>query len=220
MDVHASEKEQVEALTSWWKENGISIVTGVLLGLSGLLGFKAWQGYQGKQALNASNIYAQMRLAAAPSAGAGKSEQVRELANELISRHSGSAYAVLAALELAHQAAEKGELAAAQAQLQWALEHADSDAVRHTARLRLLQVLLDRKLYDEADQRLAAVQNPGAFAYQYSEFKGDLAVARGDTKAAAAAYRQALEQLPAAAPNRGLLAAKYENVGGDPGDVR
>ncbi len=219
MDVHASEKEQVEALRSWWKENGISIVTGVLLGLSGLLGFKAWQGYQGKQALNASNTYAQMMLAAGQNADGSQGEQVQALANELISHHSGSTYAVLAALELARQAAEKGELAAAQAQLQWALERADSDALRHTARLRLLRVLLDQKLYADVDKRLAAVPDPGAYAYQYSEIKGDLAAAQGDAEAAATAYRQALDQSPATAPNRGLLVAKYENVGGDPGDL-
>jgi len=215
MDVHASEKEQVEALKQWWKDNGSSVVTGVLLGLSVLLGAKAWQSYQERQAMSASNIYAQMMAyAAGDSATKGPNEQVQALANELISNHSGSVYATLAALELAREAVGQGELPAAQAQLQWALEHAGSPEITHTARLRLIRVLIDQGLYDDADKQFAAVQDPGAYAYQYSELKGDLALARGQQAAAAAAYKQALDALPENAPNQALLTAKYESVSG------
>ncbi len=215
MVVHASEKEQVEALRSWWKENGSSLITGVLLGLALLLGFKAWQGYQEKQALSASNTYAQMLAAAGSEQGAqAQSEQVQALANELISNHSGSTYAVLAALMLARQAVDGGELPAAQAQLQWAIEHTDSEQIRQSARVRLIRLLIDQENYTEAEQRLGEIQDAGAYAYQFSELRGDLAVARGDQAAAAAAYRQALDQLPAGAPNQALLTAKLENVGG------
>jgi predicted negative regulator of RcsB-dependent stress response len=58
MDIHASEKEQVEALKKWWKENGSSLITGLLLGAAILLGGKAWFSYRETQALSASNIYA------------------------------------------------------------------------------------------------------------------------------------------------------------------
>lgn len=215
MDVHASEKEQVEALKKWWSENGSSLVTGLLLGLSVLLGYKAWQNYQERQALGASNLYAQMMAYAAnDSAVKGPNEQVQALANQLISDHSGSTYAVLAALQLAKEAVRQGELEAAQAQLQWALEHADTAEIRHTARLRLIRVMIDRKLFDDADAQLAGVQDAGAYASQYSEIRGDLALARGRQAAAADAYREALDQLPESAPNRAVLTAKYENAGG------
>jgi predicted negative regulator of RcsB-dependent stress response len=140
MDIHASEKEQVEALRKWWKDNGSSVVTGVLLGVSILLGGKAWFSYQQTQALSASNIYAQMMGAAR----ADDVEKVKAAANELISSYSRLSYAPLAALELAKQAVAGGELAAAEAQLRWALEHADSDGVRQTARARLIRVLIDQ----------------------------------------------------------------------------
>jgi predicted negative regulator of RcsB-dependent stress response len=215
MDVHASEKEQVEALKKWWKDNGSSVVTGVLLGLSVLLGGKAWQSYQQRQVLNASNTYAQMlAFAGSPGGEQAMNEQVQTLANRLISDHSGSIYATLAAMLLARHAVEQGELPAAQAQLQWALEHAGSAELAHTARIRLVRVLIDQGLFDEADKQLAAVADAGAYASQYSELRGDLALARGQQAAAAEAYRQALDELPPGAPNSGLLTAKYENVGG------
>lgn len=215
MDVHASEKEQVEALKQWWKDNGSSVVTGVLLGLSVLLGFKAWQSWQERQSMGASNLYAQMMIYAGnDSAADGPNEQVQALANQLISDHSGSVYATLAALQLAREAVRQGELSAAEAQLRWALEHAGSEEVRHTARLRLIRVLIGLKQFDDAEKQLAGVQDAGAYASRYSELKGDLAVARGQNAAAADAYRQALDQLPENASNQALLTAKYESVSG------
>jgi predicted negative regulator of RcsB-dependent stress response len=210
MDVHASEKEQVEALRNWWKENGSSVVTGVLLGLALLLGAKAWFSYQQNQTLSASNIYAQMMAASSADAR----EKVQAAANELISNYSSSGYAPLAALLLAGKAVDSGELPAAQAQLQWALEHAKSPEVAHIARTRLIRVMIAQRQYAEADKLIAAVADAGSYAYLYSELKGDLAQAQGQQSAAAAAYKLALEQMPPQAPNQPLLNAKYESVGG------
>ncbi|MGD8616054.1 MAG: tetratricopeptide repeat protein, partial [Gammaproteobacteria bacterium] len=210
MDVHASEKEQVEALKKWWKENGSSVITGILLGLSVLLGGKAWFSYQETRALSASNIYAQMIAAL----GRDDSEAVRTYANQLIGDYSGSGYAPLAALALANVAITENEPAAAQAQLQWALDHADKDELRHTARMRLIRVLIDRNQLQEARQQLDAVGEAGAYDYLYAELRGDLAMAEGDTARAARAYRQAMDSMPTQAPNAALLTAKYENVAG------
>jgi predicted negative regulator of RcsB-dependent stress response len=123
-------------------------------------------------------------------------------------------YASLAALVLAKQAVEQGELDAARAQLQWAIDHADSVEIVNTARSRLIRLLIDQAMYDEAASRLDAVQDPGAYAHRYSELRGDLEAARGEPAAAAKAYRQALDQLPAGAANLVVLTAKYESVGG------
>ena len=210
MDVHASEKEQVEALRKWWKDNGSSVVTGVLLGLAVLLGVKAWFGYQQNQALSASNIYAQMMAAS----GANDREKVQAAANELISNYSGSAYAPLAALLLARDAVDSNELSAAEAQLQWALDNAKSPEFANIARTRLIRVMIAQQQYAEADKLIAAVKDAGAYAYLYSELKGDLAQALGRPSAAAAAYKLALEQMPQETPNQPLLNAKYESVGG------
>ena len=215
MDVHASEKEQIEALKKWWKDNGSSIITGLLLGVSILLGGKAWFSYQETQALSASNIYAQMMAAS----NRNEAEIVRQRASELISNYTGSAYAPLASLLLAKLAIQDNELAAAQAQLQWALEHTASAEVKHTARIRLVRVMIDQQQYESAAQLLSAVTDPGAYRYLYVELEGDLAMAQNKPEQAARSYEQALDQMPAQAPNQAFLTAKYENVIGavDPG---
>jgi predicted negative regulator of RcsB-dependent stress response len=210
MDVHASEKEQVEALKKWWKDNGSSIITGVLLGISILLGGKAWFSYQETQALSASNIYTQMMGAA----NNNDSELARKQATELIANYTGSAYAPLASLLLAKLAIEEGELAAAQAQLQWALDHSSSAELQHTARTRLVRVMIDQQQYEAAAQLLAAVGDAGVYRYLYTELEGDLAMAQNKPEQAASAYKKALDEMPAQTPGQGYLAAKYENVAG------
>ena len=37
MDTLTTEEQQIDAIKQWWKENGSSIVTGVVLGLAVLL---------------------------------------------------------------------------------------------------------------------------------------------------------------------------------------
>ena len=208
MDVHASEKEQVEALRKWWKENGTSVVSGVLLGLAVLLGGKAWFGYQDTRAANASNLYAQMMSALT----AGNVDQARSSANEIISNYSSTGYAALTALGLARMAIDESEPEAAQAQLQWALEHADSEEVRHPARLRLVQVYIEQKKFSQARGLLDSIEDAGAYTYQYSALRGDLEQADGKPVQAAQAYKQALEQMPANRPDAGFIRAKYENL--------
>jgi predicted negative regulator of RcsB-dependent stress response len=210
MDVHASEKEQVEALKKWWKENGSSVVTGVLLGLAALLGGKAWFSYQENQALSASNIYAQLMGASTR----GAEEEVRNAANELIGNYSRSGYAPLAALLLARQAADAGELGAAEAQLRWALDNADTPELRQIARVRLVRTLIEQQKFAEAEQLLKSAGDAGVYDYQYRELEGDMALVQGQQERALTAYRQALDTMPLNAPDRTLLTAKYEGAGG------
>ena len=148
-----------------------------------------------------------------------ETEMVRQRASELISNYTGSAYAPLASLLLAKLAVKDNELAAAQAQLQWALDHAASAEVKHTARMRLLRVMIDLQQYESAAQVLSAVTDPGAYRYLYTEIEGDLAMAQDKPEQTVRSYKQALDQMPVQAPNEAFLTAKYENVMGaaDPG---
>ncbi len=208
MDVHASEKEQVEALKNWWKDNGSSIITGILLGLSVLLGGKAWFSYQDNQTLSASNTYAQMMAVSAT----GDHEQVKAHANVLITEFTSTIYAPLAAMLLAKQAVDSNELSAAQAQLEWALDKAQTPALEHTARTRLIRVMIDQAGYAQAEAMLDSVVDPGAYQFVYSELRGDLAVAQGELDKAATAYKAALAESPGQTPNVSLLTAKLESV--------
>lgn len=210
MDVHASEKEQIESLKKWWKENGSSLITGVLLGVSLIFGARAWMNWKDTQVENASNTYAMLQTALKQN----ELEMVRNQANELISHSSETGYAVLAAMILAKLAVQDDEMAAAQAQLEWALEHAKTPQVSNIARTRLVRVLIDEKDYSGAGDVLAKATDMGEYRGVYAELKGDLAFAKGDKAAAATAYREALDTLPSTASNLTYLRVKYENLAG------
>ena len=37
-----TEEEQVEALKSWWKENGKSLIMGVVIAVAAVFGWRGW----------------------------------------------------------------------------------------------------------------------------------------------------------------------------------
>ena len=46
MDETLSEKEQIEEMKAWWKENGSYVIAGLILGVGGIWGFNAWRSSQ------------------------------------------------------------------------------------------------------------------------------------------------------------------------------
>ena len=64
MSTYQTEEEQVEAIKKWWKENGKSVIGGIVLGFAIIGGWKGWQGYQQNQGEAASQVYDAMRQAA------------------------------------------------------------------------------------------------------------------------------------------------------------
>ena len=210
METHTTEEQQIAALKSWWKENGSSIVTGIVLGLAVLFGAKAWFAYQERTAQNASNVYMVMMNALET----GDAALVSERAGLLIAEFSSTPYAVFAALALAKLKLEEGELEAAQAQLQWALDNSSSGVIQDVVRLRLARVLVARGELDAAAQLLDQAVPGSAFDALYTEVRGDIHAARGEPVLASDAYQQALAATAPDAPGRQLLQLKYDNFSG------
>ena len=208
MEAYDTEKDQLEAFKQWWKENGSSVVTGLLLGLAVIFGTRAWFSYQDRQSEAASHLYVQFMNGLERN----DPEQINQAGDLLVSEHSRSPYAALAALGLARQQIEQGELAAARAQLQWVLERSRSEPIRHSARLRLLRLLVVMEEFTAADTLLADAPATTEYASLYTELRGDLALARGDRGAAREAYREALAQAQEDAPTRPLLQIKLDDV--------
>jgi predicted negative regulator of RcsB-dependent stress response len=184
---YETEEERIEAIRKWWKDNGSSILAGAVLGIGGLLGWKAWVSYQHGQAEAASSHYAGVLEAA----GEGGMERAAQEVAALEAEYASTPYAALSALELAKLKAQAGDLDGAAEQLRWALEHADQEALRHTARLRLARVLVAQGHGDEA-LVLLAEPLPGAYTSLAEEIKGDALLAKGELEKARAAYNLAI----------------------------
>lgn len=208
MEILSTEEQQIAAIKQWWKENGSSVVTGVVLGLALLFAGRAWFAHQESTAQSASNIYTMMMNALQ----GGDSLAAGEKAAILLADYSGTPYASLAALALARLRMEEGELGAARGQLQWVLDNDDSGFLRDIARLRLARVLVAGGELDAAAKLVAEAAPGGAYDALYTELRGDIARARGDLAAAAEAYRLALADTAEDSPGRELLQLKYTDA--------
>lgn len=209
------EQEQLEELKTWWKMHG-NLITAVAVALAvGVVGWQGWQWWQRNQAAQAGHLYSRMQQALAQQDAKG----VRLLAGELIDKHSGTAYAGLAAMLSGKALAESGDLKSAQAQFGWVAENAGDAALRDIARLRQAIVLTDEQSYDEALTLLAVPPAPTLMA-RYLEVRGDIRAAQGKAAEARAAYDEALKAYDAArqggmppSPYRDILQSKRDATG-------
>lgn len=206
MSTYRTDDEQVEAIKKWWKENGFSVVGGIALGFAIIGGWQGWQIYERNQGESASVVFDTMRQAART----GQNAAVLEEGKRLIGEYGGSAYAGLAALQLARLAYERGEKTVARNHLQWVVDDAPDPSLREVARLRLAHLLLDM---DELDalQTLLNAPTQKAFEGEFASLRGDLAQQRGDEDAARQAYQEALRK---GVEDEALLRMKLVDVGG------
>ena len=65
VEEYLSDREQEEALRSWWRENWRWIVGGIVLGVALLYAWNFYQSYREKQAHAAAEQYAQVQAALA-----------------------------------------------------------------------------------------------------------------------------------------------------------
>jgi len=186
MKVYQTEEEQVEAIKKWWKENGTSVVAGLVIGLGGVFGWQAWNSYQDRIGREASVAFYQMLNATDhqnPELAVKQSELLR-------TDYDSTSYAVFAAMTEARLKVEQGDAAAAVDKLEWAMQQASDPSLKTLARLNLARLKLSEGDLDAAD-KLAAVDS-GGFAGEFAELRGDIAVAKQEPGAARDAYAQAL----------------------------
>jgi predicted negative regulator of RcsB-dependent stress response len=203
------EQEQIDAIKAWWKQYGNTVLLSVAVFVAIVAGIQGWRYYQNKQTVQAAGLY-EMLQGAADSHDVSK---VRQVAGQLIEQYPRTAYATRAALLAAKSNHDSGDAKSAKAQLQWVLDHAGSDEVRDTARLRLAGILLDEKNHAEA-LKLLDNKHDAAFDGLYADLKGDVLLASGKEAEARASYKLALEKIDPASAYRGLVQMKLDGLGG------
>ncbi|MFN3882860.1 MAG: YfgM family protein [Nitrincola lacisaponensis] len=213
-----TEEEQLEALKNWWKENGRSLIIGLVVALSAVFGWKGWQSYTERQATEASWLYQNMVEAVVSELDenpAPQVETIQHLGNQLKENHAKSTYAQYAALLLARVAVQLQDYDQALAELGWVIEQAKEDDLKRLAGLRRVRVLLAADQVDQAASALSGL-TPGSFSAIYHELQGDVAYRQGNLGAAVEAYDRALaaaENLP----TRPVLQMKRDELGSEAG---
>jgi len=199
--------EQSELVQKWLRDNGMSIVVGIVIGLVGIFGWQQWNHRQAQNEANAAQLYQQVQVAYA----AGKPAEAAPLIDQLMKDHASSAYAVFAVSDRARQQVEDKQFDQARAALEWAQGHAGAPALKSLVQLRLAQVALAQ---GKGDQALAVLDLLPADGFQglAQELRGDALVKLGRVEDARKAYQAALSAMAEEAPQHGALQMKLDNL--------
>ena len=202
-----SDEEQVEKLKAWLKENGMSIVFGVIVGVGGLSGYRYWVHLQETAAEQASRHYNEMMQALSVNNRA----EVDEHARQLISEYAKTEYAQIARLAVAKDHVENDEFAEAEPYLQEVIGSSAQDPLGYVARLRLAAVQMQTEQLDAALGTLS-IEFPDEVSAQVAELRGDIYVQQGKSSEAIEAYRVAQQANPGPA-NPQFLQQKLADLG-------
>lgn len=207
MDIYASDDEKGEAIKNWWRENGRSVVTGVVLGGTVIFGGRYWINFQHAKTEQAAAMYQQVQM----NISDDDLTAAEDLTQELMQSHSSTPYAAFATLELAAEQARKDQPAAALEYLKWTADKAKLTGQKDLARLRMVRVLVDQGEYEQALQ-LAQQSSSEGFISLFAELEGDIYLAQESKAEAFEAYRNALSSMDEDDPRKTLLEMKRDDV--------
>ncbi len=201
MEQFATEEQQVEAIKRFWKDNGMAIVVGAVIGLGGLWGWRYYNAEQVAQQERASKGYNEaMEALAADASG-------YTTAVNFIAENTDNGYALLTALQLAKTAVERSDLPEAAKQLTFVVNNAEIGALQSIAKIRLARVQIEQGELDNALTTLNGV-NDEAFVSQVEEAKGDAYLKQQLFDKARASYSAALAENE----NNQLVKMKLDNL--------
>jgi predicted negative regulator of RcsB-dependent stress response len=224
-----SEEEQVEALKSWWRANGTSLIIGLALAAAFSLGWQWWQGQREAQAQRAGQMFSEMSVALESAENAYANAQktapadsvpghadfqaTRALADRLLSEFPKNFYAELAGLTLARIDLDSQQTDAARARLEYLTEHANNEAIKPLARLRLAHLLWGTGNNEAALKQLEGFW-PETYRSDAEALRGDVLLSMQRIDEARAAYDAALAQATLVGLETGLLRIKRDDLGG------
>jgi predicted negative regulator of RcsB-dependent stress response len=186
---------QLEALKSWWEENGRATIVGVVVALALVFGWQGWSRHQESRAEQAALAFQELLEAdQAAARNPRQRETARHLAQELRDEYRRMVYGQFGALYQAKYAAQEQDWQTAEEALRWILEQRPDAVMEQQVRVRLGRVLLGQGRHNEAREVLVAADT-GAFAAQVAELRGDIYHAQGRNEQALAAYQQARQAL-------------------------
>jgi predicted negative regulator of RcsB-dependent stress response len=202
-----TEQEELDKFKEWMKSYGGSLAFGIILGIGLLIGYRYWNTERELKREMASALYDEYRQDLM-----NHGSKTKDLGEQMLAKYAGTPYAAMTALFMAQQAYEAGDKAVARKHIEWARNHTASDAVKLTATLRLARLMIETGDLSGA-QALAETKDVTGFDAEFSELKGDIAMAQNKPDAARAAYQAALKQLPANSSYSTVLNMKLDNLG-------
>jgi predicted negative regulator of RcsB-dependent stress response len=195
---YETEEQQVQAIKQFWKDNGMTIIAGAIIGLGLLWG---WRFYNDSQVIAKEEASAAYNASLESFVDDGNKEGLAAF----VAEKSDTGYAPLAAMILAQRAVQDEDYENAKMYLKTAISQ--DSTIADIARLRLANVHLQMNENDEALAVLNSLEST-SFENQVEELRGDTLLAMGDFDGAQNAYTVAMAQMP----NNPTLKMKRDNI--------
>jgi len=191
VEIYETEEEQVEALKRWWKVNGASVISGIVVAVVIILSWKYWENYQADLTIEASNLYGELLSAQKE----GQTESALKIADRLVQQYETTPYAEFSVLFQAKIKVDNNDYDAAKVFLNKLVASAAGE-INHIARIRLIRLFLATEEYDTGLQLIAEVNPTQAESFEgiYQELTGDLYVALDRRGEARTAYQNAVRK--------------------------
>jgi Uncharacterized protein conserved in bacteria len=186
VEIYQTEEQQVEAIKSYWQQNGNTIIAGIALGFAGFIGFNLYQDNKLEQEMIVSDSY----QALIEQSGKDAKDFIAN-GERFISENGNNSYVTLTALALAKESATHKDWQQVQKQLTTAIESAPTDGIKAIASLRLARVQVQLEQYSDALTTLNS-NLPESFTAAIEEIKGDTYLQQGKNDLARSAYQAAI----------------------------
>nr|WP_314265528.1 tetratricopeptide repeat protein [uncultured Moellerella sp.] len=204
MEVYTNENEQVDAIKSFFINNGKAIVIGLILGIGAVVGWNYWQSNSSNKLQDSAQAFEKV----SSTLHSGTAESITQA--EKFAAETNDVYSALINLQLAQVAVENNKLADAEKALVAAIEKAKTDDLKDLIHLRLARVQLAQNKADAAILSLDLVKGAG-WITAAEDVRGDALIQKGDKAGAKAAYSKGLEA-SGSQSLKSLLAVKLNNV--------
>ena len=209
------EQEQLDELKHFWKQYGNAITWFLIVVMGTYAGWNGYQYWQKQQSAKAAALFDEVERAAA----SGDAAKIERSWNDMKDRFPGTTYAAQSALLAGKTFQQAEKLDAALAALKWASENASDEASAQLGRLRLANLQIQQKAYDDASKTLSKPFTP-AFAGLGYDIQGDLFMAQNKPQDAVKAYTESYAKLEKNNEYRRLVLAKLNTLGADPENAK
>lgn len=186
MDDYLDEKEQIEEIKSWLKENWLALVAGVIVGFGGLFSWNWYQDSVYESNTQALAIFDQ----AQQELTLGNFDSALALLQNLRSDYNSSPYTDFLGLLYSTYLLSNGNTADAAVEIEYVLNNTTDEYLQLIATWRLARVNVEMTNYDRA---LELVQNKNhALSANFTELEGDVYFFRGEFDLASNTYMSIL----------------------------
>lgn len=186
MEIYSTEEQQVDAIKQFYKDYGLSIGIGVVVGLGGLYGWNYYSDMKIEKAEEASQAFQTLTTKSSDEAA------VIAGVAEFSKNYDQKGYQSLLDLIVAKTAVEAKDFPKAEEALKKVIAAKPGAGLDTIAMLRLARIQAEQGQVDTALTTLDQVTDK-AFLAQREELKGDFFVRQGQADKAKTAYQAAMD---------------------------